>query len=238
MNKNVEIIALVYKSVDYTRLAFEQLKSEFCNVDGWDVGVRLILNDATEEVLNYAKDLDINKTIYNDPLVASKKEEFFMNKVYRCYNYGVKTSDYDNLCFVNSDNVFSKDWLKNLLKHHNGKNVPCSRLVESGKMRSGKYGLSNNFGRTPNEINYGGFYNYAKEIAKDEIYDGGLYVPCVFNKQQFIDFGLFPEGDITPQYGMGTDRYFFDNVLSEHEMKHITVFDSIVYHVQLGETNS
>jgi hypothetical protein len=238
MKNNIEILTLVYKSVDYTRLMYKELKSDFCRVDGWDIGVRLILNDANDDVINEAKQMDIKQTIYNDEIVASKKNEFFMNRVYRAYNFGVKTSEYDNICFVNSDNIFSKNWLKNLLKHHNGFQVPCSRLVESGKMRSGQHAISKDFGRTPTDINYNDFYKYVDEISVDEIHDGGLYVPCVFNKQQFIDFGMFPEGDITPQFGIGTDRYFFTHILPKYNMKHITVFDSIVYHVQLGETNT
>ena len=74
-------------------------------------------------------------------------------------------------------------------------------------------------------------------------------MPCLFEKQTVIDAGLYPEGNIflennklvsgypndRPVWKAGDD-YFFHNVLeAKHNMKHITVFDSLVYHIQEGE---
>jgi len=227
MKQNIEIISLVFKSVEYTRLICEQLKSENCLLDGWDVGVRLVLNDATDEVIEEVRKLDINYTIYNDRNIT----EFWCNRMYRCYNYAAKTSEYDNVCFVNSDMIFSRGWLKNLLKYHNGKYIPCSRLVESGKLRSAKLVITKDFGRHPNNINYEGFAKFAEEVTQNSIHSGGLFMPCVFNKKRFFEFGMYPEGD-APNSG---DRQFFTHVENSFGVKHITVFDSIVYHIQTGE---
>jgi len=151
IKNNIEVISLIYKSLDYLHFIADQLKSDLCNVPGWDVGVRIIANDATEEVLDVLSTLDIPYTVYNAP----DPNEFYLNRVYRAYNYGGQTSTYDNLCFVNSDFGFCRWWLANLLKHHDGINIPCGRLIESGKMDSGMYGinlltyLGNNFGVDP-----------------------------------------------------------------------------------------
>ena len=145
MNKNLEIITLIYKSVDYLNFIFKQLKSEFCQVEEWEINVKIVANDATDNVLNRLKELDIDYVIYNDP----KPDAYYLSRVYRAWNYSGSLSEYDNICFVNSDMMFSKDWLENLLIHHDGRNIPCSRLVESGKMRSGKHGISYNCGRYP-----------------------------------------------------------------------------------------
>ena len=51
MNKNVEVVTLVYKSVKYLHFICDQLQSDLCKVDGWNVGVRVVANDATPEVL-------------------------------------------------------------------------------------------------------------------------------------------------------------------------------------------
>lgn len=239
MKKNIEIISLIYKSVDYLNLIYNELKSDNCKADGWDVNVRLVLNDATQEVIEAVKILNIPYTIYND----KNPTEYYLNRVYRCWNFAGKTSEYDNICFVNSDMVFSKNWLSNLLKHHDGINIPCSRLVESGKMTSGTHGISKNFGRSPKSIDFDGFYNYAENVGVNEIHNGGLYMPCVFEKERFIESGMYPEGNVyTTGIGMfgspliaSGDDYYFKQLNIKYGMNHVTVFDSVVYHIQEGE---
>jgi hypothetical protein len=238
MKNNIEIISLIFKSVDYLDLIYKELKSNKCKVEGWDVSLRIVANDATPEVLERLKELDISYTIYNDP----KPNDYYLNRVYRCWNYGGKTSEYDNICFVNSDMVFSDNWLSNLLKHHDGTNIPTSRLVESGKMPSGTHGVSYNCGRGPKQINHDLWNQISNQIAVDEYHPKGLYMPCVLNKQRFIESGMYPEGNIYTD-GVGTlngflesgDVWFFKKLESDYKMKHITVFDSLVYHIQEGE---
>lgn len=243
MNKNVEIISLIFKSVDYLDLIYKELKSDKCKVDGWDVGVRIVANDATAEILNRLKELDIPYTIYNDP----KPNDYYLNRVYRCWNHAGITSEYDNICFVNSDMVFSDGWLDNLLKHHDGINIPTSRLVESGKMMSGTHGISFNCGRNPKQINKDLWNQAVNQLRSDEVRNGGLFMPCIFEKSRFIESGLYPEGNIYYD-GIGTlhphgviqsgDDWYFRKLERDYGMKHITVFDSLVYHIQEGEKDS
>lgn len=240
MKKNIEVITLIYKSIDYLDLIYKELKSDKCKIEGWDVGVRVVANDATEEVLNYLKNLDIPYTIYNDP----KPNDYYINRLYRCYNHAGITSEYDNICFVNSDMVFSENWLSNLLKHHDGINIPTSRLVESGKMMSGMHGISFNCGRNPKNIDFDLWEKFSNHTKKDEIHQKGLFMPCVFEKDKFIKSGLYPEGNIYKD-GIGTlhphgviqsgDDWYFRKLENDYGMKHITVFDSLVYHIQEGE---
>lgn len=243
MKKNIEIVSLIFKSVDYLNLIYNELKSDKCKIEGWDVGVRIVANDATPEVLNRLKELDIPYTIYNDP----KPNDYYLNRVYRCWNHAGVTSEYNNICFVNSDMVFSKDWLSNLLKHHDGINIPTSRLVESGKMRSGTHGVSFNCGRSPKQIDFELWEKYSEHIKKNETHSNGLYMPCVLTKSRFIESGLYPEGNIYRD-GIGTlhpsgviqsgDDWYFRKLENDYKMKHITVFDSLVYHIQEGEKDS
>ena len=248
IKKNVEVISLVFKSVKYLHFIAEQLKSNLCKVDGWDVGVRLVANDATPEVLEELKNINMPYTIYNH----KQPQAFYLNRVYAAYNFCVTSSKYDNVVLVNSDDGFSEGWLENLLKHHDGVNIPCSRLIESGKMASGLHGVdlgNNNFGRSPDSFDREGWESWVQENNRDEIHPHGLYMPCLFEKQTVIDAGLYPEGNIfvennklvsgypndRPVWKAGDD-YFFHNVLeAKHNMKHITVFDSLVYHIQEGE---
>jgi hypothetical protein len=249
MKKNVEVVSLVYRSVDYLHFIVNQLKSDRCKVDGWDVGVRVLANNASQEVIDELPKLGINYTIFNGNYNSN---EYYINKVYRGYNQCVITSEYDNVCLVNSDDVFSKDWLKNLLKHHDGVNIPCSRLIESGKMPSGTHGVnlgSLNFGRTPQTFNLAAFDEWVEQNSEDKILPQGLYMPCVFEKKRFIEAGMYPCGNVYHN-GIGTynhgghllwagDDFFFHKILEEKfGMKHITVFDSPVYHIQEGEKDS
>lgn len=238
---NIEIISLIYKSTQYLDLIVSELKKDYCKVEGWEVGIRVVANDANEKVLNKLKGIGVPYTTYND----SKPNDYYLNRVYRCWNFSGQTSQYENICFVNSDMVFSEDWLKNLLKHHDSTTIPCSRLVESGKMLSGQHAVSKNFGRHPNEIDYNGWTNYVETNKKPEARVGGLYMPCVLKKDRFVESGMYPEGNIYVDGKAGStvghvvksgDDYYFHSVLENRfEMKHITVFDSLVYHIQEGE---
>jgi hypothetical protein len=239
MNKSIEIIALIFKSLDYLELIYNELKSDNCKLEGWDVSLRIVANDATEEVIEKLKTLEIPYSIYND----QKPNDYYLNRVYRCWNYAGKTSKADNICFVNSDMVFSKNWLSNLLKHHDGINIPCSRLVESGKLLSGKHAISFDCGRTPKTINFITWDELVNNISSEQIKEGGLFMPCIFEKNRFIESGMYPEGNIYHD-GIGTlgrfvnsgdAFYFYDILTQKYGMKHITVFDSLVYHIQEGE---
>lgn len=242
IKRNVEVISLIFKSSNYLDLIYNEMKSSKSDVEGWDVTFRIVANDATPEIIEKLKTLDIPYTIYNDPY----PNDYYLNRVYRCWNYAGKTSDADNICFVNSDMVFSEGWLVNLLKHHDGTNIPCSRLVESGKMTSGLHAISVNFGRTPLEINYTAWDEAVKQIKQPFTLRGGLYMPCVFEKDRFIESGMYPEGNIYDN-GIGTlghfvksgDAYYFQDILeNKYGMQHVTVFDSVVYHIQEGEKDS
>lgn len=238
---NIEIISLIYKSVQYLDLIVSELKKDYCKVSGWEIGIRVVANDANEKVLNRLKEIDVHYTVYND----LKPDDYYLNRVYRCWNFAGQTSKYENICFVNSDMVFSDNWLKNLLKYHDGTTIPCSRLVESGKMLSGQHAISMDFGRHPNEINHTGWGNYVNKITQPVAYAGGLYMPCILKKDRFIESGMYPEGNIYSDGRAGSmvggviksgDDYYFHNVLGgKFGMKHITVFDSLSYHIQEGE---
>ena len=244
INKNIELISLIYQSVDYLKMIHKELTSENNFVEGWKVNYRIIANDANADVINYLIENNINYTIYNDPYPS----DFYLNRVYRCWNFSANTSEYDNFCFVNSDMIFSKGWLSNLLKHHQGGVIPCSRLVESGKMPSGKYGVSKYFGNHPKNIDYKFWDMWSAANKEHDTQPGGLFMPCVFEKETFLKSGGYPEGNIFKEGDrlvsgypndrplfMSGDAYFFKRLEVEHGIRHLTIFDSLVYHIQEGE---
>jgi hypothetical protein len=224
---------MVYKSLDYALSIFNEIKNTAgetskqlqCNVGG-----RLVGNDP-DDVLS---DI-LQNNVYHDPC----PKDYYLNRVYRCWNWCVKTSKYDNVCLVNSDMIFSKNWLSNLLKHHDGINIPCSRLVESGKLESKKPAKVYNFGRNINNIEKENFRKYAEIISMNKTTPNGLYMPCVFEKKRFLEAGGYPQGNV--KRGSKTisgDQYLFDKLEKKYGMKHITVWDSVVYHIQEGEMDA
>ena len=240
--KSLEIITLIYKSTDYLDLIVSEFKKDYCKVDGWDIKYKIIANDPTTNVINHLPSTGIDYVIYND----HKPNDYYLNRVYRAWNYGGFNSSCDNFCFVNSDMVFSENWLSNLLKHHNGKNIPCSRLVESGKLGTayGRHGTIHNFGTNPKKIDYIEWYNKANSISEDRVEMSGLLMPSLFSTSFFKETGGFPEGNIYSDGEAGSmvghvispgDVYYFNKLETEYGMKHITVFDSLVYHIQEGE---
>jgi hypothetical protein len=244
MNKNIEVIGMIYKSSQYLNLLHSELTNKYTTtVDGWTVGVRIVANDAESHVLTDLKKLNIPYSIYND----KNPSDYYLNRVYRCWNFCGMSSKYDNICFVNSDMVFSEKWLENLVRQHNGINIPCSRLVESGKLLSGKHAISMDFGRHANNINRLGWNTYSRNKSYAQVHVGGLYMPCIFEKNRFIESGMYPEGNIYAD-GIGTrnghvtqsgDEYYFNNILSQkYGMQHVTVYDSMVYHIQEGEKDA
>jgi hypothetical protein len=147
--------------------------------------------------------------------------------------------------------AFGEGWLANLLKHHDGTNIPCSLLIESGKMTSGQHGInlkSLHFGRSPNGFDNESWHKFVELMRKDATVDGGLYMPCIFEKSRFIEAGMFPRGNLSDVNGrmevghindenfvMAGDTFFFKTLQTQFDMKHITVLDSMVYHIQEGE---
>jgi hypothetical protein len=237
--KNIEIITMIYKSLDYLDLIVSELQKPYSQAKDWIVGFRVLANDASPQIIESLKSRGIPYTIYNDP----KPDDYYLNRVYRCWNHGATTSKFNNICFVNSDMVFSEGWLDALLSKHDGVSSPCSRLVESGKLLSGTYGMSKDFGRHPKDIRHSEWNKFASESKKSMALYGGLFMPCVFETKRFIESGGYPEGNIYVD-GPGTlngrviqsgDDWYFRKLEKEYNMKHITVFNSLVYHIQEGE---
>lgn len=249
--KTIEVISLIYKSPPYLEHIIKEFEKDVHQVDGYNVTFRIVANDPENQVLDkiFAEDrlkkyYNIFISIYND----LSPEDYYLNRVYRCYNFAAETSFADILCFVNSDMVFTPNWLQNLIKYYNGSTIPCSRLIESGRLRSGTYGIEKNFGMTLKDLDINSFLEYAKTISVDTYKDGGLFMPCLLDRNTFIESGMYPEGNLYKNAQgnitvgtrdgdviMSGDAYFFLRLRQLYGLRQITVFDSLVYHLQEGE---
>lgn len=236
---DVTIISMIYKSKTYLDFVIEGMFKPYI-----DKGVRclVVANDPTPEVLAYLTEIGspdgLNWAHYKDP----KPNDYYLNRVYRAWNYGAEMALSKKIVFVNSDMFGAPFWLENLLKHLTPDHIPCSRLVESGKMPSGMHAISNPiFGNSAKAFDREAFSKYASVILENKIFLGGLYMPCAFYRDEFLDAGGYPEGNI---YTMGVgahnshfltsgDDHFFHQTMKHKQ--HVTVYDSIVWHAQEGE---
>lgn len=235
-------ICLIYKSIKWLKLFYEQFLKY---TDMTNNEFFFVANDATQDVLEYLKCNRIPHYEYNN--TEEQRKEWYINNVYRAYNYGIKKAKGDYVVLLNSDMTFSENWYESLFLGLNKSNCVCSRLVESGRYRSGLYGIESDFGMTPETYNEVGFNNYAKEISENKVMDSGLYMPLLARKQDLMQIGLYPEGNIVPGSNIYNPMYATigsacipgDKVLMSKLLdigiKHQTVFNSIVYHFQAGE---
>ncbi len=240
--KTLEVISLVYKSVDFLNFINEEMK-KYCE-DFYDVKVsyRIVANDPTPEVQEALENLGVPFDIYHD----HTPDAYYLNRVYRCWNYAGKSSNADMICFVNSDMAFTKNWLVYLYELHEQNFLPTSRLVESGKILSGQHAIMKNFGRNPQEFKSEEWTQFSNSIKAPKMELGGLFMPVLFDKKQFVDAGMYPEGNIYNN-GVGTcngravisgDAFFFQKFAKLTGRQHATSFNSLVYHIQEGEMAS
>ena len=223
------VIGMIYRSLDYLEFMLRGMKPDL-----------IVANDATPQVLDALQASGVKYLDYRDP----KPNDYYLNRVYRAWNAGAKAAESDVIVFCNSDMHGAPNWLPNLLKHLTPDTIPCSRLVESGKMPSGQHALVQDFGRSAKTFEQHHFERYAKIVSKRDVVGGGLFMPCAFNRREFLDAGGYPEGNIC-KGGVGAhetkvlrsgDEFFFRETLKEK--RHVTVMNSIVYHIQQAEMDS
>lgn len=238
----ITILGMIYKSPGYLDFMMDQIRRYCTNFDSNQVDYLIVANDASEGIKRKLVLEGINHIVFNNP----DPNAYYMNRIYRAWNFVGMNAPGDVIVFINSDMAFTPGWLPKLLKHFNKGTIPCSRLVESGKLSSGEYGISKDFGRTYSNYNEPGFLKFASEVQTPEVKAGGLFMPVAFYKEDFVQSGGYPEGNIYaggvgaypgPFVESGDHYFFYKNAVMQNK-KHITVFDSVVYHIQEGEKDA
>jgi len=244
---NVSIVCLIYKSTKYLQFVYDQVK-KYTNLSNCEF--YFVTNDATEEVIHYLSDNKIPHYIFNNTPENIKEHgvnECYINNVYRAYNYGVKMAKGKYVLMINSDMAFSPNWFENLYKHISDDVCVNSRLVESGRYPSGKYGITYDCGQFLYKYDEQKFLKYAEIIKEEGLHSGGLFMPLLIKKAHFDKIGGYPEGNIVPNSDIfmpiiakkGADCIPGDKIfvkkLETIGVYHKTSFDSIVYHFQSGE---
>src|SRR5271154_4057132 len=110
--KTIEVVSLIYKSINYANFITAQLTRYAMDFDDWKVSFRLVANDPSPELEQHLKTINVNHKVFRN----QNPNEYYMNRVYKAWNDAGLTSKADYVCFVNSDMAFSPNWLKNLVK--------------------------------------------------------------------------------------------------------------------------
>lgn len=235
----VVVVGMIYKSPSYLDFVMRGIEKYALLSSTFSVDYLIIANDPVEKIRNKLVKEGIKFIEYKD----KNPNDYYLNRVYRAWNFGGMHAEGDIIILINSDMAFSPNWLENLLHYLNEQTIPCSRLVESGKLLSGEHAISKDFGRMAEGFNEEDFLKFAQSVSVNEVHEKGLFMPCAFYKQDFVKSGGYPEGNIhvggagkvdTPLLSSGDDYFFRKNPVMSRK-KHITVFNSIVYHIQEGE---
>lgn len=245
--RTVEIISLIYKSPLYLNSIVEELKKtiEFHKADPYfDVSARIVGCDPTETIEKMLPECGLSYSVYR----SHNPDDYYINRIYSCFNQAGFGSEAEIICFVNSDFIFGDKWLMNLLKHYkDGTNIPCSRLIERcSTLKPGPHAIKKHLGDSPKDFNWEKFKVLCEVVSEDKTESGGLYMPCLLNRDRFIELGGFAEGNLyrkgegrtDSQFVVASDCWFFWFMVHNYKMSHITVYDSLVYHFQEAEKNS
>lgn len=222
---NITVAALIYRSPRWLSFVLDSLKSA---KNTTQFKTLIVANDPTEEISN---DPRVNYVHLNDD-----PNEYYLKRVYKAWNRAVEIADTKYVVLVNSDMAFADYWLDELMRWIDDKTIPCSLLVENGWIPSAFPEYVRDFGRSPSTFNHEGFAQYANQTRrigqKDE---GRLFMPCVFNREDFLALGGYPDGNqIIDNEIISGDRFLFNRMIS-NGYNWITALGSIVAHCQEGE---
>lgn len=243
----ISIVSLIYKSTVFADSIYKSIMKYTPMVHDGRAEFFFIANDASDKVISYLERNGYKFYINNN--VHYTEEELcrrgiawpeYINRVYCGWNEAIRRSG-EIVVLVNSDNLFSPNWLENLYKWLTKNVIVCSQLVERWHPKYGVFpgAYHGEYGNHPSNFKENEFIEFCQKVSKPIIRYGGAYMPCMFHKENALKVGLYPEGNLCrgknfydiAVYG---DEEFFRR-LSNIGVYHITALDSLVYHFKEGE---
>jgi GT2 family glycosyltransferase len=188
--------------------------------------VLVVGNDAERNVCETGR-LDIDHRNENP-------NEHYLARVYRAWNRAVEESKTELVCLINSDMYVSDYWLDELVEvaENDPRSLPCSLLVESGRIESAMPEHASNLGLLPDTFDRQRWQDIAgSKRAQGRTEEGRLFMPVLFRRADFLRVGGYPIGNPTGTTG---DRDLFARFAGAG-YRHLTALGSVVYHVQEGE---
>ena len=244
----VTLICLIYSGIDWLEFAYGELLLLQKEFEDDKVEILFCANDASQEVLDFLKYNNIPHIQFNN----SDPNEHYISRVYRAYNYATSIAESDYCLLVNSDMAYAPGFLTKILMERDKDSFVVAKLVESGTLKPGPLAIKKNFGKTLKRFRRKAFYKYALRKEEFGIAEGGLFMPLLVARAEFLNLGGFPEGNITPDSldtYLRTDRYQIAepgepcisgdkalfNKAKLNGINHVTSLRAIAYHFQEGE---
>jgi hypothetical protein len=248
-NVRITIVCLIFASTKWLEMQYRELLKIASELPKGEVEILFVANDPTEEVRRFLQENNVPRLFF-----AGKKhpDEWYINSVYRAYNEGVRQARGQQVLLVNSDMIYCDDFLLNMIRQAANSTFLAARLIERGRLASGQHAIEKELGSNPENFRMAQFKKIVERISEDALLDGGLYMPLLCEKSQFLKIGGFPEGNLRPEsleaYLEGEKPEFAlkgdacipgDAAFFEKARKlgctHKTVLNAIAYHFQEGE---
>ena len=221
----VTVAMLVYRDPAWLSFALEGLA---WSKNETPYRTLVVGNDAEPDVLATGR-LDVDHR-NADPA------EHYLARVYRAWNRAVEESQTELVCLINSDMYVSDYWLDELVGVYLGdKNtLPCSLLVESGRIPSAMPEYVESLGTTPDGFDRAKWMEVSGKLRLSgggRTEPGRLFMPVLFERENFLRLGGYPAGNPAGTTG---DKDLFGR-FARAGYRHLTALGSVVYHVQSGE---
>jgi glycosyltransferase involved in cell wall biosynthesis len=244
----VTLICLIYSGIDWLEFAYGELLQLQNELNPGLVEILFCANDGNIEVIEFLKENKVPHFIFEN----NDKNEYYINRVYRAYNAAVKHATAEYVLLLNSDMAYQPGFLTQMLNQKAKHKLIVSRLIESGTLKPGQFAIKRNFGKKIKQFKRERFYKYADKIVENFHLKGGLYMPLLVNRNEFLSLRGFPEGNITPKslnsYIKGdqpvishqgdecvSGDYAFMLRAADNGLEHLTFLGTSAYHFQEGE---
>jgi choline kinase len=171
----ISIVSLIYKSTVFADAVYDSIMEFTPFIHTGKAEFFFIANDATPRVLEHISRKNYKFFVNNNP-IRTEQELFdmgigwpeYIHRVYRGWNSAIMNAKGEIVVLVNSDNLFSPNWLENLLKNLTQKTIVCSQLIER---KHPKYVLfpgahHGEFGTHPKNFNKEAFLNLHRNILE------------------------------------------------------------------------
>ena len=248
----ISLICLIYSGIDWLEFQYGELLKLQRELGPDEVEILFVANDASVPVLNFLKHNNIPHVVAPG---RKNSEEWYINSVYRAYNFGALSARGRYLLFVNSDMAYAPGFLHAMASAAGPKIYLVSKLVESGRLKPAEIAIKRNFGKSLKTFRRKSFYRFAQRNLSDSTENGGLFMPCLVSRDEFLDLGGYPEGNIlkesytsylkSGEYRLARpgedlitgDKSFVDRFIAKNG-EQLTTNNAMVYHFQEGEKST